>query len=126
MYQFPVEWYWDGFKLINSEKCKDGVYFKFINHDDQLYIKLKEDVFILKLDLEGYEAEIINRFPNELLTKIKIMILFNIKLDTSDFGIYYLKFIFGLLSERQNSLAGSITYHGVLNLYIGFVKLAII
>ncbi len=37
--------------------------------------KLNEPVFILKLDLEGFEAEIINRFPTKLLKKIKIILL---------------------------------------------------
>lgn len=35
-------------------------------------------------------------------------------------------FIFGIVSERQNSLAGSIMYHGTLNTYIGFIKLNVI
>lgn len=35
-------------------------------------------------------------------------------------------FIFGIVTEKQNSLAGSIFYHGILNLYIGFVTLGVI
>ena len=35
-------------------------------------------------------------------------------------------FIFGLVSERQNSLAGSIMYHATLNTWLGFIKLNLI
>lgn len=31
-------------------------------------------------------------------------------------------FIFGIVTELQNSLAGSITYHGTLNIWLGFIK----
>jgi membrane protease YdiL (CAAX protease family) len=34
--------------------------------------------------------------------------------------------VFGIVTEKQNSLAGSIVYHMVLNAYIGFISAAII
>lgn len=44
----------------------------------------------------------------------------------SFFSAALMGFIFGIVSEKQNSLIGSIFYHATLNAYIGFVKLAVI
>lgn len=44
----------------------------------------------------------------------------------SFFSAALMGFIFGLVSERQNSLAGSIMYHATLNTWIGFIKLNVI
>lgn len=44
----------------------------------------------------------------------------------SFFSAALMGFIFGLVSERQNSLAGSIAYHMTLNAWIGFVKLSVV
>lgn len=44
----------------------------------------------------------------------------------SFFSAGLMGFVFGVVTEKRNSLASSITYHGTLNAYIGFIKLNVI
>ena len=59
-----------------------------------------------------------------------MMELLNKIIDLGASGIFGLValmgFIFGIVSERQNSLLGSIMYHATLNFYIGFITLNVI
>ncbi len=44
----------------------------------------------------------------------------------SFFSAALMGFIFGVITEKRNSLASSIAYHGTLNSWLGFIKLNVI
>lgn len=44
----------------------------------------------------------------------------------SFFTAFLMFFIFGYVVKKQNSLIGAMTYHATLNIFIGFIRLAVI
>lgn len=86
-------------------------------------------ILLTSLGVKEKPARIISLIIMSLLASLFHFVAYGGSLSAtggSFLSAFVMFLLFGILAEKQNDLAGAMTWHGVINAWIGFVKLNVI